>query len=234
MAHITDIIVGFEDLDAGEQLPRHRHVCAYAALILAGSYEESGQGGRIRAEAGDVVVHGHYAAHLDQIGGQGARTLNLHLPDTTCEGLVQITDPDRVLRLAETDQHAATMELADQLDRATLRPAAYRDDWPDMLARELLADCELNITRWGDRQALAPATISRGFLRAYGISPRAFRAEARARHAWQQIVRGQDGLAAIAAGLGFADQAHMTRSVRALTGATPGRWRRSSQFKTAP
>ncbi|HEU4731148.1 MAG TPA: helix-turn-helix domain-containing protein [Kofleriaceae bacterium] len=43
---------------------------------------------------------------------------------------------------------------------------------------------------------------------------------------WLAIVRTRDSLAAIAAATGFADQAHMTRSVRALTGASPSAWRR--------
>jgi hypothetical protein len=35
------------------------------------------------------------------------------------------------------------------------------------------------------------------------------------------------------AAAGFADQAHMSRAIRVLTGATPGNWRRSNSFKTA-
>jgi transcriptional regulator GlxA family with amidase domain len=40
-------------------------------------------------------------------------------------------------------------------------------------------------------------------------------------------------LARIAAEAGFADQAHMTRALGALTGRCPGHWRRSNKFKTA-
>ena len=43
---------------------------------------------------------------------------------------------------------------------------------------------------------------------------------------------GAASLAAVAAQHGFADQAHMTRSVRAVTGLPPGAWRRSNPFKT--
>jgi AraC-like DNA-binding protein len=45
-------------------------------------------------------------------------------------------------------------------------------------------------------------------------------------YSWLQIVRTRDGLAAIGAAAGFADQAHMTRHIRALTGASPAHWRR--------
>jgi hypothetical protein len=45
-----------------------------------------------------------------------------------------------------------------------------------------------------------------------------------ARAAWLQITGSSDPLSRIAANLGFADQAHMTRAVKALTGAPPTRW----------
>jgi len=46
------------------------------------------------------------------------------------------------------------------------------------------------------------------------------------------MAAGGSSLAEIAAVAGFADQSHMTRAVRALTGQTPGDWLRSNRFKT--
>ena len=78
-------------------------------------------------------------------------------------------------------------------------------------------------------------TVSRGFTRIYGISPATFRAEIRARKAFRQIVQTAESMVEIASVIGFSDQAHMTRAVRALTGATPTHWRlRSNSFKTLP
>jgi AraC-like DNA-binding protein len=80
---------------------------------------------------------------------------------------------------------------------------------------------------------LAPETISRGFGRVFGTTAASFRAEARARRAFEQIVRTNAPLVDIAANSGFADQAHMTRAVRALTGAPANSWRsRSISFKS--
>lgn len=73
---------------------------------------------------------------------------------------------------------------------------------------------------------MARETASRAFTAAFGVPARQFRSELRARAAWLQVVRTRDSLAAIAVATGFADQAHMTRHVRALTGASPARWRR--------
>ncbi|MDC0716159.1 helix-turn-helix domain-containing protein [Nannocystis bainbridge] len=52
----------------------------------------------------------------------------------------------------------------------------------------------------------------------------------------RRVVEGDEPLATIAATAGFADQAHMTRDIRALTGRTPGEWRRVGMqlsFETA-
>jgi AraC-like DNA-binding protein len=40
-------------------------------------------------------------------------------------------------------------------------------------------------------------------------------------------------LSKAAADFGFADQAHMTRAIKALTGTPPGRWRGEHLFNTA-
>ena len=85
---------------------------------------------------------------------------------------------------------------------------------------------------WAARHGLAPASVSRGFGRTFGVTPAAFRLEARARLAFERIVSGAQPLADVAQATGFADQAHMSRAVRALTGAPPAAWRGSNRFKT--
>ena len=102
-------------------------------------------------------------------------------------------------------------------------------DWPDILAEALTHDPRLSLGRWADAHRLAPATVSRGFRQVYGISPNAFRAQARARLAWRLLQMEDAALAGIAAEAGFSDQSHMTRAVYAVTGRTPGAWR--SQVK---
>jgi transcriptional regulator GlxA family with amidase domain len=68
-------------------------------------------------------------------------------------------------------------------------------------------------------------TVSRSFTAAYGVSARRFALELQTRAAWLRIVRTREPLVAIANATGFADQPHMTRCVRALTGAPPSIWR---------
>ena len=61
----------------------------------------------------------------------------------------------------------------------------------------------------------------RHFKAAYGLPPHAYLRQVRVRHAQQLILNGV-GLAAAAATVGFADQAHMTRIFRQIVGYTPG------------
>jgi transcriptional regulator GlxA family with amidase domain len=45
---------------------------------------------------------------------------------------------------------------------------------------------------------------------------------------------GSDPLAGIALATGFADQAHMTRSIAGITGLAPARWRKQGQIRSRP
>jgi len=224
MNGFAHIIQGSDVWGGHCSVPRHRHALAYAALVLAGGYEESGTFGRYRVRAGQVLLHRRFDAHLDRFGRGGARILNLLLDEEPAFGLGHVRDPDTLARLAEKDAPAAAETLAAQLQPL---PAPVAD-WPDQLAQELQQDPQLRLDEWAERYGLAPATVSRGFGRVFATSPARYRAEARARCALAAITRGGESLAGIASAAGFADQAHMTRAIRALTGRPPGCWLRSN------
>jgi AraC-like DNA-binding protein len=221
---------GRESRPPGECLERHRHAGAYVAVVLSGSYEECGSRGRHRVAGGDVLLHDAFDTHLDRFGRCGAHIVNLVDPLLTAPFAIgRIGDPDAIARAAERDPVLAHAQLREQLRE---RPCSLQD-WPDLLARDLLHDPGCRLDHWAQRHGLAGETVSRGFGKVFGITPAGFRAEARARRAFGLVRQGDTGLAQIAAAAGFADQAHMSRAVRALTGLPPGAWRRSIRFKTA-
>lgn len=216
---------------AGSQpVPRHRHRAAYAALVLSGGYEEAGDGGRRRVEPGDVLLHDGFEAHLDRMGARGAETLNLPLPPewTSAFRHGRLADADAVARAAER----SSTQAAELLLAAVTPTPCGPGDWPDLLATALSADASVRLGDWARAHGLAAATVSRGFAAVYGVTPSTFRAQACARRAWRLLTAEAFPLAAVAQEAGFADQAHMTRAVAALTGATPSAWRRSNRFKT--
>ena len=186
--------------------------------MLAGEYEECGNRGRFRVRAGDVLLHNAFDAHLDRFALQGAAILNLVLPGIPATFPAgRVADADAIARAAEHDAPLAALILFSQMQ--PISPTHHY--WPDVLAKEMALDQSCRLDRWARAHGIAPETISRGFSNVFGTSAASFRAEARARCALEQIVRTEMPLADIAALVGFADQAHMTRAVRALTGVPP-------------
>jgi AraC-like DNA-binding protein len=223
----ASITVGRECRPRGENLLRHRHARGYAAVVLAGGYEEAGERARLRVHAGDVIVHGAFEAHLNRIGALGAEILNIELPDAAepNAALARVRDPDILVRTAQRDPTAVLECLLQSLLPAPQPPVL---DWPDQLARDLIDDPCLRLGDWAGSHHLSVGTLSRGFCQVYGISPAAFRGQIRARRAWRRISSSTQSLVEVAAALGFADQAHMTRAVRAVTGRPAGAWRRAA------
>lgn len=223
------ITPGIETLHSSFSLPRHRHLRAYATVVLAGMFEESGYIGRIRATAGDVLIHPALDCHGNQMVCAGVKLIRLDWHDRTGHGgLYRLDQVDAFARTAEKDVNEARLLLEEALRKRYSSSPSQKHDWPDLLAEALAQDASLEIGAWAKANGLARETVSRGFTAAYGIAPVVFRAELRARAAWLRVTRCPDGLCAIAAETGFADQAHMTRWVHRITGAPPAAWRRSS------
>jgi AraC-like DNA-binding protein len=224
MSHLSPVFYGRQFRSGFTVLPRHRHGDSYLALVLSGGYEEAGDGGRHRVRAGQVVMHGAFEAHLNRYDAKGSEVLDLALPSwmELSTALMQAPDPDTAVRLAERDPNEALAFLL-----ATMKPQSPQFiDWPDELAHAMVRDPHLRLQDWARERQLADATISRGFRQVFGIAPSAYRAELKGRLAWRQAAGGRETLSSIAACTGFCDQAHMTHAVRAVTGRTPGAWRR--------
>jgi AraC-like DNA-binding protein len=213
-------------------LGRHVHEEAYAALVLSGRYEEAGDNGRFQVKAGDAVFHEQFEAHLDRFSETGAVVLNLRLPlgGSYTPGIASVADPDSIARVAEkSHRDAVDLLFFVAIRRKMPQPA----DWPDELAAALMRNPSLKLSQWGEKNGIAPWAVSRGFALVFGVSPETFRARTRARQALKSIKNTQGPLANIAAELGFADQSHMTRSVKQLTGIGPQAWRSAANgFKT--
>lgn len=213
---------GLERLGGLTSLSRHRHPEGFVAVVLGGGYLESGDAGRFNVVEGDVLIHAAFEAHRDEVSSAGAEILNLPCPKALQEmHYCRVAEPTALAKLAERDSCEAQLMLAETAILCVPRLS----DWMDLLAAQLRTLEPFSLANWAKAHDLAPETISRGFSRAYGISPHLYRAEARARRAIADVRNSARSLAAVAAKLGFSDQAHMTRAVRALSGRTPGQWR---------
>lgn len=205
-------------------LSRHLHKDGYLALVLSGGYDEAGDRGCFRVQAGDVLLHSAFEAHLDRYHAYGADVLDLPLPSgfMSHHHTMSVPDADAIMRVAERDPQEA---LALALSSMQTVERGF-DDWPHHLALAIERDLHLRLDAWACENHLAMATVSRGFRKVFGISPSAYRAHLRARRAAHLTASSQLRLDDLAQHTGFADQAHMTHAVRSLTGMTPGAWRR--------
>jgi AraC-like DNA-binding protein len=91
-----------------------------------------------------------------------------------------------------------------------------------LVRRELLARDEVVESHARGRPfALSERSVQRHFHLALGMTPKQLSQIQRARAAVDRLERG-GAIAAVAAELGYSDQAHMTRSLKAIMGRTPG------------
>jgi AraC-like DNA-binding protein len=222
---------GKEDLPANFHLPRHRHLHAYATVVLGGSFEEAGYAGRTRASEGTLLIHPVLDCHTDHMIASGVRLLRLPWPDTdNVGGVYQLDAIDEIVRAAEKDVIEAASLLRMLVQRGEC-PSACMNDWPDLLADTIKSSGVVKISEWAEINGLSREAVSRGFSSVYGIPPASFRAEWRARSAWIKLRTQSETLSAIAAGSGFSDQSHMTRWIGRVTGASPSFWRPSRDQK---
>lgn len=220
------IVPGRETLPRGYRVPRHRHLEPYALILITGGFEQTSYAGRVNVSAGDLLVQPTLDCHANRLLSDGAQILRLPWPHVEGPGgMYHLRDLDAIVRTAARDVRAAA-EMA-RAEVAHGAPAPPRSgDWPDLLALDICGGRVPRLSDWAVAKGLAVETLSRGFARLYGVPPATFRREWRARAAWMRIVGTPDSFAAIAAAIGFADQAHMTRSVVQLTGSPPSDWRR--------
>jgi AraC-like DNA-binding protein len=86
-------------------------------------------------------------------------------------------------------------------------------------------DPHLNLAELARSNGTSMYHLSRTFRAAMGMTLSRYRLRLRARLAMDRIANGERRLARLAAEVGFADQAHMTRTLRRETDLTPGRLR---------
>jgi AraC family transcriptional regulator, chemosensory pili system protein ChpD len=136
--------------------------------------------------------------------------LNGEAPDCVVqEGLIEVVAD--LLKLAGSSQIADGRHIP-----ASIRQIAER--LRDSKALPSLEDLSTEAS-------LTPVQIVRAFTKAYGVPPLTWAWNRRVTEARAMLARGES-IAAVAADLGFSDQAHLTRRFRAFFGVPPSQWRK--------
>ncbi|MBO0850900.1 MAG: helix-turn-helix domain-containing protein [Pseudonocardia sp.] len=99
---------------------------------------------------------------------------------------------------------------------------ADRDPRVAKAARSLWAEPELEVTAVAERVGLSTRQLRRALLTEVGLGPKTFQRIGRLQRFIALARLGNNGgLAELAASAGYADQPHLTREARALSGLTP-------------
>lgn len=214
-----------------DSLALHRHAAPYVALVLEGGYEEFSVDGAWACRPGDLVVHPAWHLHANRFRDGDSRVLNFRpvrcgaawMP--VAAHVYRLPEPGRLLgrRRIEADDLLEALAHAEPL--AARRPPSL----PSRLGTALVEGEDRGIATLARRLGYSREHAARSFRRHVGMPPRAFRAEARLRRALGMLMNGDRPLSAVAHEAGYADQAHLTRCVRAATGLSPGELRRRSR-----
>jgi AraC-like DNA-binding protein len=118
---------------------------------------------------------------------------------------------------------AAVLEGAEPERVASGRPvtAVARRRLASAVREALVDDPRAGVIELARRVAVSPHHLSRVFRTETGETISRYRNRLRVRLALDRLADGEPSLARLAAELGFADQAHLTRVVRREVGATP-------------
>ncbi|MBE3008453.1 helix-turn-helix transcriptional regulator [Microbispora sp. NEAU-D428] len=126
---------------------------------------------------------------------------------------------------AERLVHTLAAAVRPQADRRNLDRGGGLAD----RAREaIVADDpeSVDLVRLARALGVSPSHLSRTFRRHVGMTVSRYRNRVRVSRALAGIEEGERDLAGLATALGFADQAHLTRTMRAELGRPPGHLRR--------
>lgn len=132
-----------------------------------------------------VVVHSAGEAHADWFGDRFTDLIDFFLPIPLAPGVYRCGDADALARSVLEDG---------ALDLGVLEAVACDSDWPDLLAAALRGNPALAISSWAAEHGLQPETVSRGFARAYGISPARYRLGVRIKGAVTWLTGGASTL----------------------------------------
>jgi AraC-like DNA-binding protein len=169
------------------------------------------------------LYHGAFESHLDRAGRNGAEVLVIHMGGTSLPLFGSVPDPDAIFTIAKRDPTEVAGALAD----AVTERAMPIHDWPVALAAALRADPSIDLGAWAEETGLHAGSVSRGFRQMFSVNPLEYRLIQRTHRAIRAIVADTAALSAIASQHGFADQAHMTRAVRRITGLSPAALRKA-------
>lgn len=188
----------------------------------------------LSTRAAEIRHDGHQAGVQLSLTAAGARAL-LGVPAAaladTMVGLDDLIGPSAAglsARLARQRKQAARLDLVEVLllHRLGSAGATMRDDVAWLVGHIGARRGRVRIASLADELGWSRRHLTTLFRRECGVTPKEFARLARFRASVHQLREPRCDLAAAAAECGFADQSHLTREWRSMTGYAPAEWRR--------
>jgi AraC family transcriptional regulator len=230
----------------GSNTPMHIHETASFTVILRGEYMEEHRVQVFNCFPGKILFRAAGEQHCDRIGYSGAHCVMLEMRPAWQERLAATQLPFSVCQMHDTQDvllrlrreltivdemtplavEALVLELCCQLQRGRVAPTRVAP-WLRQVQEKLEAE-------FAGKQSLRvlaadadvhPAHLARVFRQQFGYSVGEYVRRRRIEFACERIEAGEP-LNDIAIQAGFANQPHFSRTFKAVTGLSPGQFRR--------
>jgi AraC family transcriptional regulator len=251
---VADLVLSETRYRAGATVPWHAHASPLVCLVVRGAFEERSRGRSRVLGAGTVLFHPDDEPHAHRFEASHTRCFTVQLGPVWLAGAgagrgtrLRLGGPrdqprGRLAWLARQlhDEFQAglgasalvleglLLAVIGELTRCTQREDTGRPAWVGQ-ARDLVESRlhePLRLTELAAELGVHPAHLSRTFRRAFGVSLSRYVLRRRVELACAALVSDPAApLARVAQETGFADQSHLCRSFRRITGLTPGAWR---------
>jgi AraC family transcriptional regulator len=231
------------------RFPAHAHRWTCLTVLLGGEYAERIEARWHQRAVNSLIIRPALAPHADRVGAAGAWFLNIEVSDAF---IARRSDRDRPLAewmvVPTLEIVAIGWRLLRELHRAEAADAAVLEGYIAALMAELTVEPDTRQPpRWLTRAlemmqdgrgapisidllarecGVHPAHLTRVFRRHLGQTVGTYARALRLRAAMELLVRGGATMAEAGHGAGFHDESHLSRTMRAVTGLTPGQYRR--------
>ena len=231
-------------------LPVHEHAMPYFALIVSGNYEEEGTQGYDQYQAFTTVFNPLSTRHTGIIRRGGVTFFTAEIGSTWTEPFSR-----NALNSKVSDMHGGKLawlsvrlfrehsegEMACELTMESLvwemlaltarlgdSEAKEKPSWWNRVRERLHDDFSDNLRIAGLAQeaGIHPVYLARSFRKMTGTTPGEYLQGLRLQFVCRELANKEKPLAQIAAEAGFADQSHMTRTLKNRTKETPADFRK--------
>ncbi len=247
----SGITIAIVDYAPNRVMPAHSHETLGISVVMRGLVEETAGSRTEVSGIASAVIKPPGTVHANRFGPEGARLLAMEMsPEqaegflgrhgfldrwrwmrvmralgVTCRGLSDLSQP---LPMNGAAVENLAVELVAALDGDVLSSRGTPPSWLIRAHQRLDDDfaTTFRVRELASEAGVHPVYLARRFRQHYGCSVLEYLRTVRLRAAMRELADAAHPLSQIAIRVGFSDQSHLTRALRATTGLTPHAYRR--------